>query len=446
MKNKLLKTSAIALAFVSIAVQPASVFAAETNYGIEYSGGNPLGESNVTINKTMIEEMNLLVGSGVPDGVTFSQGNWERGYFKAVDESCRSVHYYKFYDGHTISENDDVWFSMKKDNYTMKVQFVNIALHNVTTSETNALAMRVPDYGTVEANGEVYADPQCTTQISGIRKLGLNTEGEVFYETKITLERDKIDNFASKNLFFEISDFDNAQSFKILNPSNYLNKNNMFAKDAADLQPESGDLKNMYVASGDNKYIYSQYNASGTTVATNDVSNIYVKLTKETQEEGLRAVLGFAGSAGSRLSFFAKQYVVDYVSDEHGDITGIDTETVIKEDNPAGSSSRASDGYEFEYWIADKNVTLEDGTVIPAGQAITPEQVKLVVVNDNITFTAVHAEIPEDESGVLVPDTGQSTGNMSAVVISVSVIGVGLGALMLAMIPKFAHRKIGFKK
>ena len=39
MKNKLLKTSAIALAVAGIVAQPASVFAAETDYGIVYSGG-----------------------------------------------------------------------------------------------------------------------------------------------------------------------------------------------------------------------------------------------------------------------------------------------------------------------------------------------------------------------------------------------------------------------
>ena len=346
-----------------------------------------------------------------------------------------------------IEENDDVWFALTKGNYIMKVKFVNIGLHNVTTSETNALAMRVPDYGTVEANGEVYADPECSTAISGIRKLDLVNEGEVFYETNITIERAGVGPLKSNNLFFEISDIDNAQSFKVLNPSNYLDKTNMFAKSASDLQPESGNLKNRYVSSGNDKYIYSEYDSSGTTVATNDTSNIYLKLEPQTQEEGLRLVLGFAGSAGSRLSYFAKQFTVEYNSDEHGVITGLENEIVISGDNPAGSSSRPNDGYEFEYWIADKNVTLTDGTTIPAGQAITAEQVKMVVVDEDLTFTAVHATIPEEESSdTLAPNTGHSTGSMNAVVISVSVIGVALGALALAMIPKFAHRKIGFKK
>ena len=458
MKNKLLKTSAIALAFVGIVAQPASVFAANNNYGIDYSGGVHLGEDehgvkNVNIPSKMVNELKFLVGSGVPDSITFSPGNWERGYMKEYTGTCFGIRYVKVYEGRSIDEDSNIWFALKKGNYTQTVKLVGFGLNDVVTSETSALAFGVPDYGTIQA-GPVYADPTCTTRVSDIKELDLVNEGQVFFETNITLSREGVSDFTSNNLYFEISDIDNAQSFKIMNAESQLIKDNMFAKSFDALQPNykkewAADPRyNMYVgkdlSSDGIPYIYSPYPK---TVASEDESNIYVKLEPSTQEEGLRLVLGFASGAGSRISYFAKQFTVEYNSDEHGVITGLENEIVISGDNPAGSSSRPNDGYEFEYWIADKNVTLTDGTTIPAGQAITAEQVKMVVVDEDLTFTAVHATIPEEESSdTLAPNTGHSTGSMNAAVISVSVIGVALGALALAMIPKFAHRKIGFKK
>ena len=456
MKNKLLKTSAIALAFVGIVTQPASVFAANNNYGIDYSGGVHLGTDhtvdNVNYAPDMIGELEFLVGSGVPDSITFSPGNWERAYMKEADNSCSSVNYVKIYDGASIDPN--LWFTLKKGNYSQTVKLVDFGLNDVVTSETNALALAVPYYGTIQSGMHLYADSECTTQISDIRDLNAGNDGQAFYETNITLSREGVSDFTSNSLYFEISDIDNAQSFKIMNAESQLIKDNMFAIDYDALQPNyKGDWAadpryNMYVGkdlSGDGiPYIYSPFPKM---VASPDTSNIYVKLAPSTQREGLELIVGFASGAGSRLSYFAKQFTVEYNSDEHGVITGLENEIVISGDNPAGSSSRPNDGYEFEYWIADKNVTLTDGTTIPAGQAITAEQVKMVVVNEDLTFTAVHATIPEEESSdTLAPNTGHSTGSMNAAVISVSVIGVALGALALAMIPKFAHRKIGFKK
>ena len=90
---------------------------------------------------------------------------------------------------------------------------------------------------------------------------------------------------------------------------------------------------------------------------------------------------------------------VAYESDEGGDITGIDDEPVVPGDNPTGSEEKAKEEYEFDHWEADKDVRLEDGTEIPAGEPITPEQIPQIVVTEDITLTAIHKKVvtPEPE-------------------------------------------------
>ena len=87
------------------------------------------------------------------------------------------------------------------------------------------------------------------------------------------------------------------------------------------------------------------------------------------------------------------QYTINYVSDNNGEITGREAETVSHGSNPAGSESTPEAGYAFDHWVADKNVTLEDGTVITAGNPVTPEQVEQVVVTENLVFTAIHRDV-----------------------------------------------------
>lgn len=95
-------------------------------------------------------------------------------------------------------------------------------------------------------------------------------------------------------------------------------------------------------------------------------------------------------------------YRVIYESDPYGEITGITDEDVWSGNNPAGSTEEAVDKYEIDYWTADVDVTLDDGTVIKAGDHITAEEIVRVVVDRDIKFKAFH----KAKSAPVTPNTG----------------------------------------
>ena len=218
----------------------------------------------------------------------------------------------------------------------------------------------------------------------------------------------------------------------------------MYAASESVLQDSSVDvdLNNMYVASG--HYICSEFGdvEHDEKMLSDFKSNVFVKASIEAQREGLDVVFGFAGAAGSGIQYYARQYVVKYASDENGIISGVNTEDIISGNHPSGSSTTPNEDYEIDYWIVDKNVALTDGTEIKAGKYITPEQIKQVVVNENLVFTAIH----KTESNIAVPDTGLFTGaaNAEQVVILLAVVLIGIP--IVGSLPKIFHKKIGFKK
>lgn len=91
---------------------------------------------------------------------------------------------------------------------------------------------------------------------------------------------------------------------------------------------------------------------------------------------------------------FKITFKANYVSDEGGTITGLETEELDDGDNPTGSSQQPKGGYKFTGWTADVDVTLDDGTVIPTGTVLTEDQIKRIEMDKDITFTANHELIP----------------------------------------------------
>ena len=202
-------------------------------------------------------------------------------------------------------------------------------------------------------------------------------------------------------------------------------------------------MKNKYNASSN--YIYSQYNKDGDGKGFDIGSgaDVFVGMKSETLENGLDLVFGFVGKAGSGVEYYAKQFAVKYVSDKNGIITGIVDENIISGRNPSGSTSKPKENFEFAYWEADVDVTLVDGTVIKAGSKLSPDQVKKVVVNRDITFTAIHEDVPENNN-TKVPDTGDFTSNESLAPVMLSVFGIVLSALAVWSLPRIVHKKIKF--
>ena len=90
--------------------------------------------------------------------------------------------------------------------------------------------------------------------------------------------------------------------------------------------------------------------------------------------------------------------IINYTTDGNGQVKEgenfVDNtnEEVELKSNPKGTETKANDGYKFSYWTADKEITLNDGTKIPAGGKITEEQLKQAVITEPLTFTAHFAQ------------------------------------------------------
>jgi hypothetical protein len=438
MKHKKTKLSIVATAMVAMGVATTPVFATNP-YGIEYTGGQELGANNVTINPSLLEGLTPLIDMGKDDVVVeFSDSNlWKDGY--SYSENCAKIKYIMVSNSTDLSEMTGVYYTISNRQYTIKFDISSIIKEDLNLGDSKWVAVSVlldnkvvgkgTPKGSFEAGFRVSEDDQCTNPMESNSAL-TSSNGKIFVHTKQTLYSKIEPNkpFTSSELFYGIMDIDAAQSFKILNPTNVLKKNNMYAKSATDLQPASGDLRNMYVGNGN--YIYAE---AGISIA--EGSDIFVKLNETAQGDGLDFVYGFIQNAGSPISYYAKQYQVKYESDKNGKIEDVQSENIIAGKTPFGSISTPATNYQINYWTADKNVVLTDGTTIKAGNPITPKQVKQVVVNEDLTFTAIHA--PK----VAVPDTGIFTKESNGLLITLSVAGMALGTLTIALLAK-ATRKI----
>jgi hypothetical protein len=205
----------------------------------------------------------------------------------------------------------------------------------------------------------------------------------------------------------------------------------MFVESAENLQPADDDpaKKNMYVADGNYIYANSGFNL------TAGKNNVFVKSNPVVQDEGLRVVFGYHnGSTASSVVYYAAQLIISYVSDENGTISGRETESVLPGDNPLGSESTPNEGYEFDYWTADVDVTLEDGTTIEAGEALTPEQIEQIIIEQDITITAVHKAAIEEADAPNVPNTGIMTNEDMGQKFGIIVVDAGIVVSVISII------------
>ena len=86
--------------------------------------------------------------------------------------------------------------------------------------------------------------------------------------------------------------------------------------------------------------------------------------------------------------------IINYTTDGNGQVKEgenfVDNtkEEVELKSNPKGTDTKAKEGYKFSHWTADKEITLNDGTKIAAGEKITEEQLKQAVITEPLTFKA----------------------------------------------------------
>ncbi len=145
-----------------------------------------------------------------------------------------------------------------------------------------------------------------------------------------------------------------------------------------------------------------------------------LEFTFETEVMGAEAEGTVANTAvfeidGFKISTNTTEYTLSllsvlYKADKGGSITGIEEEKVNKKDTPSGSSCKEDEGYRFRNWTCDKDITLEDGTVIPSGEPLTADRIKKTEVKEDLIFTAnfdrlVTVSYKSDEGGKITGKT-----------------------------------------
>lgn len=449
----------LALASMGLSLFGPNVIAANP-YGIDYSGGAALSSENININPTLISNLKPLVADSNDNEVEFEDGTkWETVY-EMVDGECTRSNY-KFTGigrNNTVNQNSGLNYTIKGQDYSIEVRFDKIAIEGYDSSlvqDNQVIALEVHSKSGAIATSikDIYRDSSCANIVENSVPIHFDSGGHIYFQVNLKLHRrGSTETFAPNGLYFGITDIDAAQSYKILSAGNELSPSNMFARSVESLQPEDTTLRNMYSASG--QYIYSQYDTATFNIISG--ADLFVSVKPAVQRNGLDVVFGFTGGAASGVQYYSEQYTVTYESDENGSISGIDKEQVVSGDVPTGSTSSAKKDYELDYWIADKDVTLENGTIIKAGEKITPEQIKMVIVDQNLTFTAIHKTIEKEEpksedeeesSDIRVPDTGSFTGEGSGIAqVTIYILG-GLMVIPLGyLIALICRKKIDFNK
>ena len=127
-----------------------------------------------------------------------------------------------------------------------------------------------------------------------------------------------------------------------------------------------------------------------------DTGDSYTTENKKIEGYILKEVPSNAeGTVGNVDIVVTYQYLklldVVYRSDENGEITGITQEEVVPKHNPSGSNTKSKPGYcDAKGWKADKKVILKDQTIIENDSLLTIEQVKQIVVTEDLVLTAIH--------------------------------------------------------
>lgn len=145
----------------------------------------------------------------------------------------------------------------------------------------------------------------------------------------------------------------------------------------------------------------------GETYTTKEKTILNYELIKTPEN-----VTGTVGEKDIIVNYvYRKQGIVQYKSDDCGEITGKTLERITYGKTPTGTIDEPQEGYEILNWTADKEVTLKDETTKAEGAALTLEEIKNVVVNSNITFTA-HHEIKTYKVNYKSDENGRITGQI----------------------------------
>ena len=399
MKNKLRSIFTLILTIVLLCsglargLGSTPVFAAD-DIEIPYSGGSLLS-GNVIIDADRVEHLTTIIWSGSTSGGEMSVTGpvWKDGFDA---ETGQGLKYIDIPAGVTSFSGTAVL--SHTPSYDM-VMTIKKAYNTGTVPKTFSIITNGASMGNM---GHRYV-----TGTRGGQALYEMTRDPVFFSIHIDVFKSGTqERIGIPRLYNNYMDIDNGQSFKCV--SEPFTKSAMYAKSVSDLDSSvSGSTlyHNMFV----NQMIYSQIgNEDPWAFDSADLANIY-HLENKLAVSGTDVVMGFAGPAVSTLSISSERYTASYKS-VNGSVAK-SSENVWAELTPSGTSNTPDEHYHFVKWTADKRVTLEDGTKIAAGKTLTIDQIKSVVMTEDVTFTAQNEKDPK--VSYISDDHGQITGKKS---------------------------------
>ncbi|MBR2998348.1 hypothetical protein IKF34_01015 [Candidatus Saccharibacteria bacterium] len=377
------------------------VFADNAPYGMEYSGGELLSKSNVIENKELIDRLVPLTDSQKDSKIGFPGGEWLDGWISPSGD-CRPAKYFKITGD---MDNLNYSYEMKKGKYIMRVYFEEVVMKSTPPMGGKFTAVAIPtdkSKGSLFGGYAIYSDSECKNRLGGgppWKSLYLETgenesnniDRRLFVKIMVKLFDEKGNPIVlNDDLWFSLNDLDHEQSAMVVNESL---EGKMYAWDISGLQPPNADNNygNKFVA--DKSFVYAMGNFSRDE--NKDRANIFFRVSTKTQEEGLSVVFGFKRGSAVSVQFFVEQFDVTYRSSAPGAKIKIDgkdgeSEKVIKGYSPSGATSTPM----AAYWVANKDVILNNGKKVARGYSMTMEQIKAVKVNEDLEFTAFY-----DDSG-----------------------------------------------
>ncbi len=149
------------------------------------------------------------------------------------------------------------------------------------------------------------------------------------------------------------------------------------------LEPDKKILMNK----NNNNYMYG--NDTFYTLDNGDNFNSNIYLTSHNIQYTGTFDITYATNRGNEdisFDFLIKSFKVKYQSEINGSITDIGNEEVYENDYPNGSNVENDNGI-FLNWTCNKDVTIDDRTIM-RGNPITNDELKQIVVQDDLIFTA----------------------------------------------------------
>lgn len=352
-------------------------------YDIEYAGGSPLGSGNVqVVDQSVMDSIKPLLNGDDVVATPSDPTKWNDGYIKDLNQ-CKKAQYFIYND---VSEP-----------------------MLMSTSSANANS----DYEVVFSNASYSA---------------VATINNIYLESGGSDVSTKSENRAASSA--------NGATIAILNNSNAIYGGVQIYNDVACTEPDY-DASNLDPTSGDKLFLDLTINFyKNETEEPYQSDSLYFGLTDIDAAQSFKILstenllvpenmyaVNMANLQPNNGSLLRNMYVQDgnYIYSEYDPTTG----EVIATQNISNIYTR----------LAAKTQT--DGLNIVFGFASS--------AGSGIEYYERAPEAKEDPS-IVVPNTGTPTGEVNAMLIPVSIIGVSAFSLLIRFLPQLSRKKVDFNK